>query len=117
MKAKDIIAEIVKTSEYYELVRFWSLENGDEKYSPSEKIVEILRALSKRVDNEKKTFLCSFELRTREPHTNIIDFKVPREVQDAKDEFDRKLNKQMPVFTELMNSISIERLIPELIAM
>ena len=109
---ENIVAKIVKSSRYTDLVKLWSSENGDEEDLPSE-ILEMVRDLSERINMEKKsflrTFLCAFGLK---PQTNIISFRVPGEVQDAKDQFDRELNKQMPVFIQVMNKIPAEDLIP-----
>ena len=116
MKPEEIIAGIIKNSGYDRLVKLCSSENGNGEHLPSKEIIEIFCALDKKIDIEKKSFLRSFGLRPREPHTNIIDFKVSPDIQDAKDEFDRELKKQMPTFIQLINKIPAEDLIPESIA-
>ncbi len=104
MKPKDIVNKIAKSTEYCRLVELWSSENGNGEQLPSEKIVKVFQILSRRIDHEKKSLLCSFGLR---PQANIITFKVPQHVQVAKDEFDEEVNKQMPVFIDLMGFMPI----------
>lgn len=105
MKPKNIVANIAKNSGYYEMAKLWSSENGDEEHLPSKRVIKMFQILSKRIDDEKKSLLRSFGLR---PRANVMDFKVPRHVQAAKDEFDGEVNRQMPVFIQVMNKTPIQ---------
>lgn len=105
MKPEKIVAKIVETSEYCKLVELWSLENGNGEHLPSEKVVKMFLALNRKIDDEKKSFFRTFGLKSQ---ANIINFKVPRDVQATKDEFDRELNRQMPDFIDLMNRMPIQ---------
>ena len=112
MKTKEVVAEIAGSSEYHKLVELWNLESK----CLSSKIIKIIQILDKRTNKKKKSFLRSSGLKPCNSQANIIDFKVPQSVQTAKDEFDKGLNKQMPIFIQLMNLIPAEILMPEPIA-
>ncbi len=113
MKAKDIIAKIAESLEYYKLVKLWSSEDNNTKDLPPE-IVQIVKGLNKRIYEEKQSFFRSFGLKSREPHANTITFKVPQDIQTAKNEFDKELKEQMLVFVELMDLIPAGILFPAL---
>ncbi len=115
MKAKDIVAEIAKSSEYHKLLELWNLKDDDSKCLSFE-IIEIIQTLDERTNQKKKSFLRSSGLKSCKSHANIIDFRVPHDVQTAKDEFDKELNEQMTVFVQLMNLIPAENLVLESIA-
>lgn len=98
--ARNIVAAIAQSREYIALQ-----EDGNSQDLPFQTIAILLQKLAKIIDEEKRAFLASFGPKARA--ADVIEFKTTQRVQAAKDEFDRQLKKQMPIYVHLINLLTL----------
>jgi len=111
MKAKEVVAEIVGSREYEELVKYWQKVSGDVKLLTTEiwqHINELLDVLSEKIYTERKDFLrvVTRSYRPRHAPENKIRFGAMPNAEAARDAFIREVGKQMPVYVDLLAIIA-----------